>query len=143
MFAAKSLILWMVEKSESPVENGGKHSIIYRVKKPSFWWCRIPVLPPSVCDWKIHQFDEFPMKAGLESLLFWGNCHLPCVITEGQIHISCKPQSLVVSGKLSVLKPPCLMAATLRYTNIAMEKSPYIYIPNIYIYDCIYIIIYI
>ena len=28
-------------KSESPVENGGKHPIILKGFQASFWWCRI------------------------------------------------------------------------------------------------------
>ena len=89
MFAAKSLILLMVEKSESPVENGGEHSIIF------------------------DGFKNHPFGAGFLSF------H-PAYVTG-------KSTSSLVEGpkgELSVLKPPCLMAVTLRYTNIAMEKSP-------------------
>ena len=38
-------------KSESPVENGGKHPIIYRVEIPSVWWCRISQASTSSSPW--------------------------------------------------------------------------------------------
>ena len=64
------------------------------------------------------------MKAGLEKPLILGELSLATFDYRRVDTHFLQTRSLVVSGELSVLKPPCLMVVTLRYTNIAMEKSP-------------------
>ena len=50
-------ILWMGQRNPNHQLVDGKHPMIYRVEKPSFWWCRISLAHP-----QYDQLQQAPVK---------------------------------------------------------------------------------